>query len=81
MSRNPLDVAIDELTQEVAEEETIIDSAIVFIKGVPGLIQTAVDAALAQGATPSQLAQITALKDKLDAKGKAIEAALQPPTE
>jgi hypothetical protein len=80
MSTNPLDVALDELVTEVSEEETIVDSAIAFIQGVPGLIQVAVDAALAAGATPAQLAKISELKTKLDAKGAALTAALQPPT-
>jgi hypothetical protein len=80
MNANPLDIAIDELLTEVTEEETVIDSAIAYIQGVPGLIQAAVDAAIAQGATPAQLQKITELKDKLDAKGRALEAALQPPS-
>lgn len=76
MSTNPLDIAIDELVTEVAEEETITDSAIAYIMGVPALIQAAVDAALLQGATPAQLTKISELKTKLDAKGEALKAAL-----
>lgn len=76
MSTNPLDIAINELVSEVSDEETIIDSAIAYIVGVPGLIQTAVDAAIKAGATPAQLAKISELKTKLDAKGNALKAAL-----
>lgn len=79
MSTTPLDVALDALVKEVAEEETIVDSAIAFIEGVPALIQSAVDAAMAAGATAAQLQVITDLKAKLDLKGEALKAALQPP--
>jgi|SRR6185295_3520382 len=74
---NTLDTALDELTTEVSEEETIMDSAVAYIVGVPALIQAAIDAALADGsANEAQLARFVELKGKLDAKGEAIKAAL-----
>ncbi len=76
MSTNPLDAAISALETEVTEEETIVDSAIAYIQGVPGLIAAAIAAAIAAGATPAQLAKITELQTKLDAKGTALQAAL-----
>ena len=76
MSTNPLDVALAELETEVTEEETVVDSAIAYIQGVPGLIQAAIDAATNAGATAQQLAKIVELKTKLDAKGAALQAAL-----
>ncbi len=78
---NNLDEALDTLTAEVSEEETVMDSAIAYIVGVPALIQAAIDAALADGsANAAQLARFTELKSKLDAKGEALKAALAPPT-
>ena len=73
---NKLDDAITALVTEVTEEETVIDSAIAYITGVPWLIQAAIDAALAQGATAVQLGAIADLQTKLDAKGTALQAAL-----
>jgi len=74
-----LDDAIAGLTVEVAREKTVTDSAIVYIKGVPGLIQTAVDAALAAGATPAQLKAITDLQAGMKDETDSLVAALQPP--
>src|ERR1035437_10121356 len=52
---------LDAVIADVTAENTVIDGAITFIASVPGLIQTAVDAALAQGATPAQLQALTDL--------------------
>lgn len=74
---------IDDLVAAVAAEDTIVDSAIVFINGVPGLIQAAVTQALANGATAAELAPLTAVVTDLQAKSSALQAALTanvPPT-
>lgn len=71
-----LDDAITALTAEVTAENTEIDSAIVFIKGVPALIQTAIDAAVAKGASPAQLQSLADLKTAMENKASDLAAAL-----
>ena len=71
-----LDDAITALTAKVTLCETEIDGATTFINGVPALIKTAVDAALALGATPAQLQALTDLGNGLAAKGAVIAAAV-----
>ncbi len=67
--------AITNLTAKVAEEKTEIDSAIVFIKGVPALIDAAVAKALEAGATPEQLQALTDLSTGItDETGKLTVA-------
>lgn len=68
--------AVDELTQDVADETTVVDSAIVFINGVPALIAAAVAAAQSAGATPEQLQAFTDLTTTMKAKSAALQAAL-----
>lgn len=71
-----LDDKITDLTDAVTAEDTVVDSAITFIQGVPALVQAAKDAALAAGATETQLAALTNLKTGLDAKSQALKDAL-----
>jgi hypothetical protein len=71
-----LDEALTALTQKVTDENTVIDGAIVFIGGIPALIKSAVDAALAQGATPTQLQAMTDLGTSIQNKKDALAAAL-----
>lgn len=82
-----LDDKINDLVNSVNVEDTVIDSAIAFINGVPALVQAAKDAALAAGATQDQLESLTNLKTTLDAKSTEMKAALtanttpsEPPT-
>ncbi len=70
-----LQPVIDEMTAA----ETAEDAAVVFIQGVPALVQAAVDAALANGATAEQLQPVTDLGAQLQVKTDALVAALQPP--
>lgn len=57
-------------------ETTIDDSVIAYITGVPALIQAAVDAATANGATAAQLQPVADLATALTAKQNAIVAAI-----
>jgi UDP-N-acetylglucosamine enolpyruvyl transferase len=67
---------IDALIAEVAADDSVFDSAVAFINGVPALIQAAVDKATAAGATPAQLAAVTGVATDLKAKAAAIQAAI-----
>ena len=76
----PLDPIIADMTNAT----TVMDSAIVFVNGVPKAIQAAVDAAIANGATAAQLQPVADLGTALQAKSDALVAALaantpQPP--
>ena len=71
-----LDDAIAKLTADVTAEKAVVDSAIVFINGVPGLISAAVATAQAAGATADQLQALTDLSTKLEAETPALSAAL-----
>jgi Tfp pilus assembly protein PilW len=70
---------LQDLIDEMTNAETVEDSAIAFIQGVPALIQAAVDAALANGATAEELAPVAQVGTDLKAKSDALAAALQPP--
>lgn len=67
---------IDALVAQVQASDTVFDSAVAFINGVPGLISAAVAQALAGGATAAQLAPVTAVATDIKAKSDAIQAAL-----
>jgi hypothetical protein len=69
-------VTIDALLAQVAASDTVFDSAVTFINGVPALISAAVAAAVAGGATPAQVAPLTALAADVKSKSDAISAAL-----
>jgi hypothetical protein len=64
------------LINEITEADTVIDSAVVFINGVPGLIAAAVAQALQNGATAAELKPVTDLGDTLKAKAQALKDAL-----
>jgi hypothetical protein len=70
---------LQDLIDKMTNAETVEDSAIAFIQGVPGLIQAAVDAALANGATAEELAPVAQVGTDLKAKSDALQQALQPP--
>lgn len=74
-----LDDSLNVVIADVTAENTVIDGAITFIEGVPALIQTAVDAALAKGATPAQLQSLTDLGTAITTKKDALAAALVAP--
>jgi hypothetical protein len=72
---------IDQLVADVAAEDTVIDSCVVYIKGVPALIDAAVQKALAGGATAAQLVPLTTLSADVKAKTQAITDALTANTQ
>lgn len=67
---------INDLRQSVERATTVTDGAVLFIEGVPNLIQTAIDEAVAAGATPEQTQAFNDLKAKLDTDIAELEAAL-----
>jgi hypothetical protein len=78
--KNPLDIAIDELTTEVSAITSVADSAIALINGIPALIDAAVEKALAAGASPEELGAITGLSENLKTKAAALAAAVEANT-
>lgn len=64
------------LIEEVTHTKGVIESATVFIQGVPALLQAAIDQALANGATEEELAPLQTLEAELEAKRTALETAL-----
>lgn len=71
---------LQELTDEVAEEVTIMNSATVLINGFAARLQAGIDAALAGGATAEELAVLSTLKTDLDTQGTALAAAVSANT-
>lgn len=71
---NAIDDKITALTDTVAKIETVEASVLAFVQGIPALIQAAVDAALANGATPAQLAAFDDLNSRLSADADKIAA-------
>ncbi len=69
---------IDDFVAALAIENAAVDKAVVYLNGVPALIQAGIDAALAGGATAAQLATLTALMPTVAAEAAAIVAALPP---
>lgn len=75
---NPI---IDNLAAQVTALDGVVTQAIAFINGSPARIQAAIDAALAGGATASDLAPVQAEADlmKTDAANLAAAIAAQTP--
>lgn len=71
-----LDDAITALQSQVANDTAVESSAITLINGIAARIQAAVDAALAQGATPAELQSITDLGTALTTSSTALAAAV-----
>lgn len=67
---------IDALKDEVSKVKTAIGSAVTYIKGVPALIQSAVDAATAGGASAADLAPVTQLIADLKSSEADLVASL-----
>jgi hypothetical protein len=67
------------IIDDMTEADTVMDAAVIFIEGVPGLIQAAVDASLQNGATAAQLQPVSDLAAVTKTKADALQAALQPP--
>ena len=64
------------LADEIAQTRTVIASAVVLIDGISARIQTAVEAALANGATEAELAPFTELEAALEADRTALANAV-----
>ena len=71
----PSQILID-LEQAVTDAQTVEASAATLIRGIAGRIQTAVDAALANGATAAELAPVQAEADALKASNADLTAAI-----
>lgn len=73
MANNP---DLQALLDETTDVEGALDSAVTFIGGVPGLIDAAVQKALANGATAEELKPLGQLSTDLKAKSAAIRDAI-----
>ena len=71
-----LDDKILALTAEIANDTTVIGSAITLINGFAAQLAEAIAAALAQGATPEQLAALDALNTSLNTNAADLAAAV-----
>lgn len=76
---------LDALAQEVAADIAVMQQAATFIAGEPARIQSAVDAAIAGGATAEQLAPIQAeidamIQNRTDLANAIAAANPTPPT-
>ncbi|MES2366996.1 MAG: hypothetical protein V4563_14065 [Pseudomonadota bacterium] len=67
---------LQSLIDETADVESVLDSATTFITGVPALIDTAVKAAVANGATEAELKPLAQLSADLKTKADAVKAAI-----
>jgi hypothetical protein len=75
-----MDDNITALQGSVANLTTVDQSAIALIQGFSAQIQAAVDAALAAGATPTQLQAMVDLKTAVDTQDDALAAAVSAAT-
>lgn len=71
-----MDDEIVDLQTKVAANGSVIDSAVIALNGIGAMIQTAVDAALAAGATPAQLQAVTDVSNAVQAKSTELAAAI-----
>jgi|HubBroStandDraft_3_1064219.scaffolds.fasta_scaffold30695_7 hypothetical protein len=71
-----LDDAITALQAEVSNDTNVISAADTLINGISAQITAAVNAALAAGATPAQLAALTAVTTTLAANDTSLAAAV-----
>ena len=67
---------IDELVPSVTALHGVVDSAIALIGGISARIQTAINEALANGATAAELEPLVTLRADVDAKKDALAAAV-----
>lgn len=81
----PLDDQISALQAEVAKQSTVDQSAVTLIQGLSSQLAAALTAAQNAGATPTQLAALSALQTQLSANDTGLAAAVTantpiPPT-
>lgn len=67
---------IDSLTQAVTNESTVESSAMTLISGIPQMIQDAINQALANGATPEQLAALDNLVSSINSSASNLAGAV-----
>jgi DNA anti-recombination protein RmuC len=75
-SSNALDAAIAQLTSQVSTLTTQSQAIVTYLQGVPALITAAVNAALAAGATPTELTEITNLSGQVQSDTTSMASAL-----
>lgn len=64
------------LITKIQNTDGVLDSALAYVQGSAARMKTAVDAALANGATAEQLAPVTAEVDAQAAKAQAVADAI-----
>ncbi len=79
-SANALDAQITALTQSVANETTVTNSAVTLLNGIPALIANAVAQAQAAGATAAELAALTDLQKSISTNATTLAAAVSANT-
>lgn len=67
---------VDDVIARVEASTQVVESATIFAKSVPGLIDKAVQSAVAKGATADQLAEINQVSNDLKAKADALAQAV-----
>jgi hypothetical protein len=75
-TQSQLDADIADLQSKVAANTSESQSAVTLMNGIPGMISDAVSKAVAAGASPTQLAAITALGDALAANTTGLAGAV-----
>lgn len=78
--KTPMDQAIAELTDVITMQDTVLQSAIIYIDATPELIQHAYDAGIANGVKPEQLGALSGLIEHLKANSQNIKDALSANT-
>lgn len=71
-----IDDEIAALQAEITNDTSVINSAVTLINGIQARIAAAVAAAIAAGATPTQLQEIQAVSDTLKANDTALASAV-----
>lgn len=67
---------LQSLLDETTDIESVLDSAVTFINGVPALIDKAVQAAIGNGATADELKPLAQLSADFKAKAQAVKDAI-----
>jgi hypothetical protein len=71
-----LDQPLADMRAAIERNTTVVDSVEELLDRLPGLLQGAYDAGLAEGATPEQLAALAELRDRLTTDSNDLEAAV-----
>jgi hypothetical protein len=79
-SQTRLQQEVDALVAQAQQNTTVLDSAVTYIRGVPDLIQKAVQDAIAAGAPPETLQSLNDVVNAMQAKDQEMVDALQANT-